>query len=74
MEALLDNPYARIGLALVVLVVVVKLVSRLFAKQAPASPNYVQARCPSCGWQGAVGKYNRKCSNCRGDVEVLPSS
>jgi hypothetical protein len=63
MGELLANPLARIVVGLLVLGLVWNLATRLFKKPKP-SAYHVRVRCPSCGWQGSVGKYNRRCSAC----------
>ncbi len=64
MEELWANPLARVVVGLVVLAVLWGLVSRLLRRRPKTSAYHVRVRCPSCGWQGAVGKYNRRCSAC----------
>jgi ribosomal protein S27E len=72
MEDLLNEPWVRIGLGIVVVAILVSLAKRLFAKPK-TSAYHVAVRCPSCGWQGQVGKYNRRCSSCGNTtLESLP--
>ncbi len=65
MEDLLNNPLVRLGLGIVVVAILASFVKRLFAKPK-TSAYHVRVRCQSCGWQGQVGKYNRRCSSCGG--------
>jgi hypothetical protein len=72
MEELLDNPLVLVGIVVAVLIVVVKWVAGRLAGKAATPATYVNGRCDSCGWEGSVGKYNRRCPKCRGDVSTLP--
>jgi hypothetical protein len=64
MEELWANPLARVAVGVVALVILWRLVSRLLRGRPKTSAYHVRVRCPSCGWQGSVGKYNRRCSAC----------
>jgi hypothetical protein len=40
------------------------LIMRRKKKVPEALETHVRKQCASCGWEGSVSKYHKKCSNC----------
>lgn len=63
MEELLQSTVVRVIVGVVVVLIVVDVVRKLFAKPKQDDLR-VQVLCVACGWRGRVGKYNRRCAQC----------
>ncbi|MBN2369683.1 MAG: hypothetical protein JXO72_04280 [Vicinamibacteria bacterium] len=71
MEGLLNEALGStavlIIIGLLLLLVVVRLAAWLLAPPKESTLQ-VRVRCLICGWEGRVGKYNRRCSACGSDT------
>jgi anaerobic selenocysteine-containing dehydrogenase len=67
MEDFLKSPVAPVVAGLALVLILAKVAAWLFSRKKTA-PYSVRVRCLSCGWQGSVGKYNRRCSACNSTV------
>ncbi len=62
-EAFAGYTWLQVGLAALALIVLLKLLSKVFAKKEE-NPANVDASCPYCDWSGTVSKFHKVCPRC----------
>ncbi len=55
--------------AIVVLVILFVLKTKLFAKKSNRQHN-VGATCGGCGWVGSISRHSKRCPSCNGPLQL----